>query len=108
MPRRLFADEPVKYSKLPAYRAEHFPYAGPYPWLDRPDALDRIDDKLRRAEIDLAPSEQCRNWASQGSIILRKLIDESTLDDAWNAYENAIQVGRIQLQHEPAAVAAPC
>src|SRR5260370_11560520 len=107
MPRRLFADEPVKYSKLSAYRAEHFPYAGPYPWLDRPDALDRIDDKLRRAEIDLEQAEQCRHWASQGYIILRKLIDESTLDNVWNAYEKAIQVGRIKLQPEPAAADDP-
>jgi Phytanoyl-CoA dioxygenase (PhyH) len=103
MPRRLFADEPVKFSKLPAYRAEHFPYAGPYPWLDRPDASERIDEKLQRGEIDLEQAEQCRHWASQGYVILHKLIDESTLDDVWNAYERAIQTGKIQLPSEPAA-----
>jgi hypothetical protein len=103
MPRRLFADEAVKFSKLPAYRAEHFPYAGPYPWLDRPDALDRIDEKLQRGEINAHEAEQCRHWASQGYIILRQSIDGQTLDDVWNAYEKAIQAGKIKLQPEPAA-----
>jgi hypothetical protein len=39
MQGRLFADQAVRLSQVPAFRAEHFPYAGPYPWLDRPDAL---------------------------------------------------------------------
>jgi hypothetical protein len=107
MPRRLFADEPVKFSKLPTYRAEHFPYAGPYPWLDCDDALDRIDEKLQRGEINPYEAEQCRHWASHGYIILRQLIDGRTLDDVWNAYEKAIQVGKIKLQPEPAAANDP-
>src|SRR5437867_2199674 len=45
--RRLFAEQPVKLSRLPSFRAEHFPYSGPYPWLDQPDALEQIEVKLR-------------------------------------------------------------
>src|SRR5258708_3223527 len=85
---------------MPAYRAEHFPYAGPYPWLDCDDAFDRINNKLQRGEISPHEAEQCRLWASQGYIILRQLIDQRTLDDVWRAYEKAIQVGKIKLQPE--------
>ena len=33
-----FADAPLNTFRLPSFRAEHFPYSGPYPWLDLPDA----------------------------------------------------------------------
>ena len=51
MQGRYFADQAVKLSDVPAFRAEHFPYAGPYPWLDRADALERIEEKLQRGEL---------------------------------------------------------
>src|SRR5580658_7028189 len=97
-----FADQAVKFSQVPAFRAEHFPYAGPYPWLDRPDALDRIDEKLRAGELTEEEAGQCRSWSRDGYIILKKLIDDPTLDTIWNAYEKAIRSGRIRLEAEPA------
>jgi len=51
MQGRYFAEQAVKLFQVPAFRAEHFPYAGPYPWLDRPDALERVDEKLQRGEL---------------------------------------------------------
>jgi hypothetical protein len=97
----------VKFSKLPAFRAEHFPYAGPYPWLDRPDAFERIDQKRDRGEISGDEAEQCRHWSTHGYIIIKKLIDEPALDAVWGAYEKSIQSGRIKLQAEPAAASDP-
>lgn len=64
MKRGLFAEKPVNVSRLRAFRAEYFPYAGPYPWLDRPDAFQRIDEKLERGEITPEEAEQCRYWTS--------------------------------------------
>ena len=62
----MFAEQPVKFSKLPAFRAEHFPYSGPYPWLDQPNAPARIEQKLRAGEITDQEAEQCRLWHSEG------------------------------------------
>ncbi|HLY18160.1 MAG TPA: phytanoyl-CoA dioxygenase family protein [Bryobacteraceae bacterium] len=90
------AELPVDFSRLPAYRAEYFPDSGPRPWLDR-------DDWSRR--LDGLPANQaalCRQWAESGYVILPKLIPESLLDAAWQAYEAAIQRGAITLPPEPA------
>lgn len=102
-----FADEPVKPSKLPAFRAEHFPYSGPYPWLDRPDALERVAAKLAVGEMTLEQTNQCRYWAEHGYIVLERLIEESVLDEVWSRYENAIRFGKIKLDPEPAGEADP-
>jgi hypothetical protein len=102
MQGRFFADQAVKFSQVPAFRAEHFPYAGPYPWLDRPDALDRIDEKLKRGELTEEEAAQCRCWSNDGYIILKKLVDDHTLDTIWSAYEKGVNSGRIRLEPEPA------
>jgi hypothetical protein len=102
MQGRFFADQAIKFSQVPAFRAEHFPYAGPYPWLDREDALERIDERLNRGELTEEEAEQCRFWSQNGYIILKKLIDDPTLDTIWSAYEKAIGSGRMRLEPEPA------
>ncbi len=101
--RGLFAERPVQISKLPAFRAEYFPYSGPYPWLDGDDAFERIDDVLQSGEISLQEAEKCRYWSQHGYIILEKLIDGPILDAVWQGYERAIQAGRIKLAPEAAA-----
>jgi phytanoyl-CoA dioxygenase PhyH len=93
--RNLFAEEPLNISRLPAFRAEHFPYSGPYPWLDRPDALERIEAKLKNSEIAPEEAERCRYWAANGYVILERLFEDSILDHVWAAYEKAIASGRI-------------
>ncbi len=89
--------------KIPSFRAEHFPYSGPYPWLDRPDVLERIEAKLRAGEIDEEEAGQCRSWAANGYVIVKNLIEDRTLDDVWSAYESAIGAGKIKLEREPAS-----
>ena len=79
----MFAEQAVKISRLPAFRAEHFPYSGPYPWLDRPDAVERIEEKLRAGEITSEEAEQCRHWNSDGYVVLKKLFDKETLAEVW-------------------------
>ncbi len=101
-PRRLFANEPLKLSRLPSFRSEHFPYSGPYPWLDCDDAPDRIDAKLANHEISSSEADICRFWNTNGYIIIENLFDTGTLDTVWDAYETAIRTGRIKLPPEPA------
>jgi Phytanoyl-CoA dioxygenase (PhyH) len=102
-----FADQRVKISKLPTFRAEYFPYSGPYPWLDQPDAFERIDAKQNTAEITAEEADQCRYWASRGYIILRGLFEEQILDDVWQSYERVVRTGKIVLPPEPAGDGDP-
>src|ERR1700732_2806115 len=99
--RKLFADQPLKVSQLPAFRAEHFPYSGPYPWLDHADALEQIARKQHRGEINEEEAEQCRCWSENGYVILKNLIEDRFLDEAWSGYEEAIAARRIRLPQEP-------
>ena len=105
MPR--FAEQPVRLSKLPSFRAEHFPYSGPYPWLDQPDALERVEAKRDRGAITEEEAAQCRFWHANGYVILKGLFDRSTLDEVWQVYENAVKAGRIALPPEPAGEGDP-
>jgi hypothetical protein len=104
---RLFAEQPVNISKLPAFRAEHFPCSGPYPWLDRPDAFDRIETKVQHGEITTEEAAQCRYWATNGYVILNNLIEDPILNEVWGAYEKAIGTGKITLPLEPAGEGDP-
>src|SRR5712664_2310414 len=98
--RRLFADQAVNILKISSFRAENFPYSGPYPWLDRPDASERIEQKLQAGELTPEEAGQCRNWAANGYVILNNLVEHQTLDDVWSAYEHAIGTGKIKLDPE--------
>ena len=104
----MFGERPLSVSSLlksglPAFRAEHFPYSGPYPWLDRPDAAERIDQKLSRGELTAEEATQCQHWSNQGYVILKDLIEEPVIDSVWESYEHAIANGKIRLKPEPAA-----
>ncbi len=103
----IFAEKAVNIAELPSLRAENFPYSGPHPWLDLPDAAEKIDAKLRRREITAAEAEQCRYWRENGYIILPKLIENQSLDAVWQAYEEAVANGTIVLKPESAQADDP-
>jgi ectoine hydroxylase-related dioxygenase (phytanoyl-CoA dioxygenase family) len=105
--RHSFAERPVKLSGLPSFRAEHFPYSGPYPWLDRDDAAEQIAIRLERGEITAKDAALCRFWAANGYVILENLIEDAVLDEVWDAYEAAVARGRIVLPAEPAGEGDP-
>jgi hypothetical protein len=100
--RHSFADQPVKISRLRSFRAEHFPYSGPYPWLDQTDALEQVASRLKRNEITEHEAELCRCWFANGYVILNNFIEDRILDEVWGAYEKAIETGRIKLPPESA------
>jgi len=96
------AEQAVDISTLPSLRARNFPYSGPYPWLDQPDALERIDEKLKKGLLTEYEASQCSYWVEHGYVILPGLIEHDTLDQVWAAYEAAAVDGTIQLPPEPA------
>jgi ectoine hydroxylase-related dioxygenase (phytanoyl-CoA dioxygenase family) len=102
-----FADQPIKPSRLPSFRAEHFPYSGPHPWLDCDDGPDQIAVRLARQEISAPEAETCRDWVANGYVVIENLFDAATLDAVWEGYERAIHAGRIKLPPEPAAANDP-
>ncbi len=98
--RNSFADQPVDTWRLPSFRAENFPYSGPYPWLDQPNALEEIERRIVDKAIGDSDAALCRSWVSNGYVIIEKMFDERTLDEVWQAYEGAVQNGKIQLRPE--------
>jgi hypothetical protein len=98
--RYYFAEMPIDLSKVGEFRGEQFPESGPVPWLDRPDALEVIDRKLKSGEISEADAELCFQWTTDGYIAVPKLIDQELLDEVWTAYEAAIDEGLIQVRAE--------
>ncbi len=92
-----FGQQPVDESTLPAYRAEHFPYAGPHPWLDRPDWAEQVEARVRQGVLSAEDAELCRHWARGGYVILRGAMDAGLLDAGWQGYERAIAAGAITL-----------
>jgi hypothetical protein len=100
--RRSFADQEVKISRLPAFRAEHFPYSGPYPWLDLPDAAEQIEARVKQNTLSESDAALCRHWAANGYVILDNLIEAPILDEVWEGYKKAVQRGKIKLPPEPA------
>ncbi len=97
-----FADKPVNTFRLPAFRAEHFPYSGPYPWLDLPDAEDRIAEKLRQGKLTEEEARQCRFWVANGYIVIGNLFEDAVLQSVWSAYEGAqVHTGKVVLPPEP-------
>jgi hypothetical protein len=105
--RGSFAEKPVNVSRIRAFRAEHFPYAGPYPWLDGDDAESEIEQRLAAGILSEVEADRCRTWRKNGYVILPGLFDDATLDAVWKAYEHAIATGRIQLPPEPASADDP-
>jgi ectoine hydroxylase-related dioxygenase (phytanoyl-CoA dioxygenase family) len=101
--RRLFAEQELKLSSLPSFRAEHFPYSGPYPWLDLPDAEEQIALRLREGTLTEEAAALCRYWSANGYVIVRNLIEHEALDDVWRNYEKAVAAGKIKLLPEKAA-----
>ena len=68
MRTEVFADQPVDVSQLPSLRAEHFPYAGPYPWLDQANALEQIEVRVNDGRLTPSEAERCRFWNENGYI----------------------------------------
>ncbi len=68
------ADKPVNTLRVPAFRAEHFPSSGPFPWLDR-----ELPPTGRGAEL-------CRKSIADGYVILNGPV--GYLAAAWIVFED--------------------
>ncbi len=87
------APVPVDLGAVHELRNDAFPQGAPDCWLDRVDAVDEIERRLRRGKITQAQAEACRFWIENGYFVVSNLIDDATLDAAWAAYERALEDG---------------
>lgn len=85
MVRASFADVPVDLDRMPEYRVEQFPESGPLPWLDRPDALEAIADRVGRGELDAAEASVCERWVRDGYVVLEGAVESELLERIWTA-----------------------
>jgi ectoine hydroxylase-related dioxygenase (phytanoyl-CoA dioxygenase family) len=85
--------EPVDFGQFREFRSEAFPRGAPTAWLDRPDADEAIERKQTAGEITAAQAEACRFWIRNGYLVFPRLIDATTLDATFAAYEAALANG---------------
>jgi hypothetical protein len=95
-----FAAVGISADVLENPRFEKFPYAGPFPWLDQPDAGERVDAKLAAGLITANEATLCRLWSEKGYLILERAIELAVLDEVWAEYETAIAKGVVELKPE--------
>lgn len=93
-----FGEQPVDLAEIGEFHADRFPYAGPYPWLDRDDWKERLAERVGRGEISEADAVQCEKWVRDGYIIIPNCVDHHLLDRVWADYEETIRSGKIQLE----------
>ena len=94
-PQPVQPEVPVTVASVGAARVENFPATGPVPWLDRPDAIERIAERQAAGEITAKQADLCRKWHSDGYVILRGFFSAERLASVWIAYEAAIADGRL-------------
>lgn len=91
----------TNFKHMHFFRPELFPYDGPHPWLDQADAELRIVDKLEAGEITPDQAEACRFWRDNGYFIIKNCFSKADIDTTWDAYEEAIAQGRVELNQDP-------
>jgi hypothetical protein len=85
----------VSPAAVPAFRASSFPDAGPRPWLDLPDAPQRIERRRERGEITAIEASYARRWVRDGFVVVESFFEHGPLDRAWAAYERAVAAGAV-------------
>ncbi len=89
-------DTEVDLASMPVYRVNRFPAdGGPVPWLDRPNALELIEQRLQDGSITEDEASLCRDWMRDGYVICKGFYDDVLLDSTWAAYEQAIVDGAV-------------
>jgi hypothetical protein len=96
--RKSIADVKVDFTKIAKFTAEVFPESGPEPWLDRPDAAQRIAERLAAGAIDAERAELARQYADKGYVILKGLFAPDLLDELWADYERRVYDGTVPVE----------
>lgn len=94
------ADVPVDLEALPQYRNEFFPRSGPLPWIDQPNALAILEEKVSAQVIAPADAKICEGLIVDGYYIARNLVEPDVLDAVWQCYEQALEDKVVSVKPE--------
>ncbi len=64
-----------------SYRREDYPEVESVPWLDRPDALQCIDERFNAGEITAEQAEVCRHFHLEGYATLGRVVPTETCEE---------------------------
>lgn len=97
----------VDPATIPFFRREMFPAAGPVPWLDRPDALARVDEKLAAGSLSERDAALARTWVRDGYVVMPQMFSAERIAAAWAEYEAAIAAGSLNPPAHKCAIDDP-
>jgi ectoine hydroxylase-related dioxygenase (phytanoyl-CoA dioxygenase family) len=98
-----FGELPADFIGAPRVRIGHkeritardFPPAGPAPWLDRSDAEIAVATAIRDGRLSRDEGEACAQFSRQGYFTAERLVPESVIDAAMDAYARARRDGTL-------------
>ncbi|MBK7858075.1 MAG: phytanoyl-CoA dioxygenase family protein [Archangiaceae bacterium] len=92
--RRYFAHQAIDTTQ-PVLDARAMPSSGPFAWLDHPDALVQVNERLANGLITEEQAEYCRAFVRDGYVILPRAIPADVLDRVWAKYSEGVAAGRV-------------
>lgn len=97
-----FYDAPISVDleRLDAFRNDCFPPCRPTCWIDEPNALLLVDERLSNNEISTADAEMCRKFIVDGYYIVEGLVAPDFIDVIWDSYEAGLKSGAISVHSE--------
>jgi len=95
LPPDLIADVRPDLSGRRFVRAHELPESGPYPWLDRPEWRELVEQAAVSGSLDERTRELCTRFATDGYVIVPGLFSAPECDRVWAAYERAVVAGVI-------------
>jgi hypothetical protein len=96
--RNQIADVKIDFSSVSRFTAEQFPQSGPYPWLDRSDAVEQIRSRQADGRITAEQAEQAEYFRVNGYLVLKQFPPPDLLDAVWNDYEKKVYEGRVPVE----------
>lgn len=92
------AEVPLDIQSLEKVCNKCMPQGGPFPWLDRPNALSFIAERHKSGEILQKDVDLAQKWIQDGYVILENVFDSKVLDDVWKTYERACFEGKVPVE----------
>ena len=86
LPADFLGEQRVRIGHKPFISGRDFPSAGPYIWLDRPDAETAIESKVQAGQLTQAQADGCRKFARDGYFTAEQLVPAAVIDAAIESY----------------------
>ncbi len=95
LPANFIGSQWVPIDHLQHVTGRDFPQAGPFPWLDRPDAEAAIEARLAAGTLTVEQADGCRFFHEHGYYVAKRLIPEDVIAATFGAYLDARRDGTL-------------